>query len=1053
MQLRATLKCEVGANSRAKRAWALMAWLWLSLLISSCSNPGDTAKGSTEGAPTVDATATTASGVIATTIADQGAPSPVSSLPTQTSPLEPVFTAALPSTLVAPPSPIVPTATLTPSPTAMLTPSPTPSPTPGPAPSLADAPTPYPQLYEHIWSVRSADTDDAGAIFVNGKMVTASIYDRPHDDTGWITINQLLRPAQQNVITFVSSNQGGNYKWQFGLRRDETAVWTSQENGKGEAAPVQYVQQLLLFPDGHFIPVDLSSTGQAAPAGKWYVRLQNIDAVAAVLVNGLPVALTKHGGDSGWVEITGNLSEAGANMIHFTLWSFGDEFTGRFHLRHDETIVWGSEQNGTKTTGLAADMTVIVDNEAAVSWDKRSASTSGEGWAVRAYNTDDLSALFVDQRLIGVAKSGGEFGDTGWISIERLITPGEDHVVTVANANTGGNYSFGYLLQRDGVHVWGVERDGGKQEGSPIQAGRVAVAADGEVTPLALEPLPVSHPGGRWFVRLSDTDDVATLLINGTPVAVVDRHDVGWVDITDYLAGEGENHLRFSVWNLRGEYSWDLAIRHDDTTIWSRKESGAGPTGLVFDEEMLITGQGDMVLSRPSTVLEGYDWAARLFNTDDVSAVFVNGAMVGAALKDGGTGDSGWIVIDSELRPEKENIIAFANGNTGGDFSSAFSLRRDGTEIWQAEDKGAGSRTPVQRVQLMRIAPDASIEVLSPQAPSSLISGSWQVRAEGRGAIVSVQVNGVPVALLQDGKDFGWIDIQQFLASGAYNTIRFSAWGVEDVFQLDLKLQANEIILWSKEAGGAGANRLVLDEQIVIDRRGQLLAPAEDENSPPPTWSVRAYNTDDVSAIFADRTLVAAAAIDDGRADSGWVSIEPMNTSQDTELVFMSGNTGGESQAAFQLRRNLIGVWGVETEGTSNETPLQAGWRVAISPAGTFSPETQPSYAERLLPGQWCVQADNIDDVAAILVNGNPVLVAGRRSRLDRVDISHLLSAEHNNVVTMAAWNFTGEYRWHFSIWHNDTIVWSTDRTGSGIIGRTVNQDVIISSLGKVHAP
>lgn len=1014
------------------------AWLWAILLVSSCSGHGDMTKANLAGSPTVDATATVASRVIASAIPDYGVPLRTGTTPTKT-----------------PPAERTPTATPTPTsiPTSTPTPSRTPSPTSSPTPAFTRTPTPYPPLYEHVWSVRSSDTDDVGAIFVNGTMVTASVYDKPHHDTGWVTINQLLMPAQENIITFASSNQGGNYKWQFGLQQDDTTVWSSQENGNGEAVPMQYVQQILLSADGHITPVEAVDTVRAAPDGRWYVRLENVDAVAAVSVNGIPIVLAKHGRDSGWVEITAYLSVTVPNSIRFTLWSFGDMYTARFHLRHDETIIWGSEQAGAKTTGLAADITVTVEGDGAISWDNRYASTGGTGWNIRAYNTDDLSAVFVDQRLVGVATVADEFRDTGWIPISRLITPGERHVVTVANANTGGNYSYGYLLRHDGVHVWGMEDGGSQREGSQVEASQVAIAAGGEITPLMPKARPLHHPSGHWQVHLGDTDDVATLLINGAPVAVVGGHDIGWVDITDLLAGEGENQLRFSVWNLRGEYSWDLAIRHDDTIVWSRKDAGNKPTGLVFDEEILITGRGDIVLSRPSTVLGGYDWAVRLYDTDDVSAVFVNGTMVGATLKDGGADDSGWIVIDSELRPEDDNTVAFANGNTGGDFRSAFSLRRDGMEIWQAEDKGTGSRTPLQRVQLVRIAPDAGIEVLSPQVQSSVTSGARQVRAEGSGAVISVQVNDVPVAVLQSSEDFGWIDITQSLASGSPNTVRFSAWSVDDTYQLDLKLLADGIIVWSKEVSGAETNGLVFDEQVVLDSLGQLIVPADDEDAAPPTWSVRAYDTDDVSAVFANRTLIAATTIDDGRADSGWVSIDSSGSNEDIELAFLSGNTGGKSQAGFQLRRNLTGVWGVEVEGTGDETPLQASWRVNISPTGAISTDTLVPRIDRSLPGRWYVQASNIDDVAAVLVNGNPVLVAGRRTHLDRVDITHLLSAESSNVVTMAAWNFAGEYRWSFSIWQDETVIWSTEQTGSGIIGRTVNQDVIISPLGKVNAP
>jgi hypothetical protein len=156
---------------------------------------------------------------------------------------------------VGPQASIAPTVTVTPSPSPLPSATPTalPTRTPTPTPTASPTATPYPLLYEHIWTVRATDADDVSALFVNGKMVGAAMRDGPVPDIGWVTINRELEPALDNIVTFASSNRGGDFSWRFDLRQDETAVWTAEQKGKGDVNLLQYVQQVVVAPDGSVV--------------------------------------------------------------------------------------------------------------------------------------------------------------------------------------------------------------------------------------------------------------------------------------------------------------------------------------------------------------------------------------------------------------------------------------------------------------------------------------------------------------------------------------------------------------------------------------------------------------------------------------------------------------------------------------------------------------------------------------------------------------------------------------------------------------------------------
>ncbi len=104
---------------------------------------------------------------------------------------------------------------------------------------------------------------------------------------------------------------------------------------------------LSLFGDiASAIPIDKKETlGPYDGGHKYYIHIYNVDDVAKAIVKGNQIAQINYQQDSGWIEITGYLTE-GSNTIEFTdenaqgqptyrYWTYG------FELRQDDSnIIW-----------------------------------------------------------------------------------------------------------------------------------------------------------------------------------------------------------------------------------------------------------------------------------------------------------------------------------------------------------------------------------------------------------------------------------------------------------------------------------------------------------------------------------------------------------------------------------------------------------------------------------------------------------------------------------------------------------------------------------------
>ncbi|NJN67066.1 MAG: hypothetical protein HC884_10325 [Chloroflexaceae bacterium] len=125
---------------------------------------------------------------------------------------------------------------------------------------------------------------------------------------------------------------------------------------------------------------------------------------------------------------------------------------------------------------------------------------------------------------------------------------------------------------------------------------RLWITPEGKVEPVQTLEQPSTPPEGPWYVRIESIDDVGVILINGMPVALdAGGLDTGWRDITTQLSTNCNSTIQMLAWNFDGPWSYKFSIMHGNTIVWAAEKSGSGSTGLFFDQEVIIRGDGELV--------------------------------------------------------------------------------------------------------------------------------------------------------------------------------------------------------------------------------------------------------------------------------------------------------------------------------------------------------------------------------------------------------------------------------------------------------------------------
>lgn len=434
--------------------------------------------------------------------------------------------------------------------------------------------------------MRGYNIDDAAAIWVNEQLVGVSSGGR---ETGWITINNSFQPGKDTTVAFASFNGAGPSSRAFSVRRDDVSVWGFESQGGAEST-LNYSQQLAIHPDGRFEEIKLSNVSRKLLPGKWYVRIQNVQDIGGILVNGQPVAIYWNAAGN-WTEVTNLLYADQDNRVTFSAWNYQDAYSWDFAIKNDDIIVWAKESSGSGLINKVFEDTVIIDPSGKVTQSQSRGKAADYIWSLRSFKTDDAAVIFVNEELIGVSGLGR--GETNWVGINKYMKSDQDTVIAFASFNGAGPSSRAFMIRRDDTIIWGFDSSGGA-EWTLNYAQQLVIHPDGSIEPIKVDTSVRKPPPGKWYVRIQNVQDIGGILVNGQPVAVFWNRAGGWIDITNLLYSNRDNKIVVAAWNFSDAYSWDFAIKRDETIVWQVNNNGSGQVGKVFSAEVLVTGNGEI---------------------------------------------------------------------------------------------------------------------------------------------------------------------------------------------------------------------------------------------------------------------------------------------------------------------------------------------------------------------------------------------------------------------------------------------------------------------------
>ena len=436
-------------------------------------------------------------------------------------------------------------------------------------------------------------------------------------------------------------------------------------------------------------------------------------------------------------------------------------------------------------------------------------------WLVRSYNTDDIGVIWVNGQLVGASTYRN---DTDWININDYLLPIDKNIVAFASYNGSSGGSWGFGLRRDDVSVWGVEQST-PNSWSLSYAQQVAILADGTIEVLKPDTSARRPPPGKWYVRAQYTQDVGSILVNGQPVAAFVNQAADWTEITGLLNSTSDNIITFAAWNFGGPYSWDFAIKQDDTIVWGKQNTGSGAPNQVFNEVVTISSAGQIVQAQPVGRATDYTWALRSYNTDDVGVMWLNEELIGTSIY---RNDSDWADITARLLPAQANIVAFASFNGSSAGSWGFGVRRDDVTVWGVEQSTRNSWSLAYAQQVV-IGPDGSVEAARPDTSARTPPpGKWYVRAQNIQDIGSILVNGHPIAAIWN-QAADWTEITSLLDSTRDNSIVFAAWNTDGPYAWDFAIKRDEDIPWAISSSGSGQTGVVLQQKVTITGDGRVV--------------------------------------------------------------------------------------------------------------------------------------------------------------------------------------------------------------------------------------
>ncbi len=283
------------------------------------------------------------------------------------------------------------------------------------------------------------------------------------------------------------------------------------------------------------------------------------------------------------------------------------------------------------------------------------------------------------------------------------------------------------------------------------------------------KPPVIVHGTYIWSVRAAYIDDAAAVLVNGEIVSVGfyanrTQGNTGWIDITDQMNADEPNRLTLMGLNGAVVSSWGFYLRRGETIIWGEEGETNNEYTMSYAKTIEIDVDGTVnVLDPllPSQSPSTDEWIVRVQDTDNLSAVLVNGQPVGGAFFcsdcDPRERPRAYdIDITPYLSTANENEVSMATWNGEGPFSYYFALEQNGDVVWQQNRSGTEAEGVGQVF-----------------AETVVIAANGTVQSEQATDVVAVQPN------VSDDGECNVVPVERCIVSNA-----FDSWAVGELPEL-----------------------------------------------------------------------------------------------------------------------------------------------------------------------------------------------------------------------------------------------------------------------------
>lgn len=293
------------------------------------------------------------------------------------------------------------------------------------------------------WAVRTHNTDDRGAVFINGLMVAGSIYSL-YPDSGWLNVCGDWNKEKDNFISFASFDLGicCHATYGFGIKRNEEVVWSDQGSTPTDLG-ITYQRIVKVSKQGA-----ISDYEQSPPPttldGNWELTIRANGGFAFALTDKFPVAGSTNNSTQ-TINITDWLGKQ-ANHIHLNAWSDGNgNHEWYFAISKNGDILWeNTKQLENTSRGRSKYIHLIIDEDGNInSFPKLNLPFSYLPRSPRSAFMRYATSVFDHDLPLGFASEDGNNTVTSYL--------GTANVSSTASAITSYDQHDGYDFS--GLHV------------------------------------------------------------------------------------------------------------------------------------------------------------------------------------------------------------------------------------------------------------------------------------------------------------------------------------------------------------------------------------------------------------------------------------------------------------------------------------------------------------------------------------------------------------------------------------------------------------------------